>query len=174
VVRCVVNSLLNSTWPLNILGMISRPKTSKIFTINLNDFDLRICLFDLVVDMINMVMNFRDQIFGIKEAFSKIVSWLLARHWDFFWKEVSPSAISSDFVPTIIMNREVRSVDFLWSHPKNIRLVVALLLDLLQELIPGGNFDWWILFEGKLNLDLLFLHESNEFFYIDWIKTLDL
>ena len=83
-VRCVVNSLLNSTWSLNVLGMISRPKTSKVLAIDLNDLNLRISLFDSVVDMIQMVVNSRDQISGIKEAFGKIVSRLLARHWDFF------------------------------------------------------------------------------------------
>jgi len=45
---------------------------------------------------------------------------------------------------------------------------MTFLFDFGNEFISGGQFNWWVLFEGELMFDLFFLHVNamnEEFFY---------
>jgi hypothetical protein len=112
-IRRVVNSLLNSTGSFDILGMISWPEPSKVFSINLDDFNFRICFLDLVENMFKMVMNFGNKILGVKETLSEIITRFLTWYRDLLGKKISPSAIPCNFIPTVIVDRKVRAMNFL-------------------------------------------------------------
>ena len=106
-IRRVVNSFLNSTGSFDILGMISWPEPSKVLSINLDDFNFRICFLHLVENMLKMVMNFSDKIPGVQETLSEIITGLLARNRNLLRKKISPSTIPCNFIPTVIVDRKV-------------------------------------------------------------------
>ena len=103
-IGCVIDSLLNSTRSLNILSMVCWPKPSKVLSVNLDDFNVRIGFLDFVENMVKMVVNLGDKVLGVQEALSEIVPWLFAWNGYLLRQEISPSTIPSNLIPTIIVN----------------------------------------------------------------------
>jgi hypothetical protein len=100
----VVNTLLNSTGSLDILCMIGWPESSQVLSIDLDDFNFRVSILDLVENMIKVVVNLSNKISGVKEALSEIIPRLFARNRDLVRKEIGPSAIPCDLVSAIIVD----------------------------------------------------------------------
>ncbi len=134
----VIDSFLNSFWTLHKIGMFYRPRTTVKLTINLYYLSFRMGLFNLLKDMIKIIVEFSDCIFGIIERFSEVISWIFAWNRYFLGEKISSSSVSGDFLFSEIMNGKVGSVYFFGSNPKNVRFVLSFLLDFIDELISGG------------------------------------
>ena len=80
----VVNSFLDTACSLDELDMVSRPQTSKILSVDLDNLSLWIRLLDFVKNMIQMVVDFGDKIPGIQETLSEILPRFFARYRDLF------------------------------------------------------------------------------------------
>lgn len=158
-IRCVVNTFLDSLWSFNNgIRMFLWPWTSKILSVYLDDGSFWINFLDFVKDVIHMIMNFLHCISCIVESFCKVFPWVFTGNRDLLGEEISSSSISCNFISTIIVYWKVGSVDLLRCNPKDIRRIMTFLLDFLNEPISSGQFNWWILFESKFELDLFFLH----------------
>lgn len=158
VVWSVVNSFLDSFWTLHEVRVLFRPRSSEILSINLDNLCFRICLPHLLKYVLKLIVNLFNSISSIVEGFSEIVSWILAGHWDLFWQKISSSAIPDNFLFAVVMNRKIGAMNFLRGNPEDFGVIVALLLNFLNELVPRWELNWGIFLELKLDLDWLFLH----------------
>lgn len=157
-IRGIIDSFLNSFWTLHKVWMVFRPSTSKIFSINLDNLSFRISLSHFLKNMFKLVVDFFYSISSIVKGLSKVFTWILARNWNLFGQKVCSSSVSGYFLFAVVMYRKIRAMDFLWSYPEYIRLVVTLFLDFLYELISRWKFNGRIFFKFKFNLDWLFFH----------------
>ena len=96
IMRCIVNSFLNSFCSLNFLkaGSIFRPETSKVLSID-SEFDhVWIVFLDRVVNVWKFVVESLYKISGIKEGFFEMFTWILTGHRNLVAQEISPSSIA--------------------------------------------------------------------------------
>lgn len=135
--RSVINTFLDSFWSSYKVWMFLGPCTTKIFTINLNDFCFRKSLFNLLENMIKMIMNFFDCISCIIESLIEIISRILAWNRDLFGEKIRSSSILCNFIFPKVMHREIRPMYFFGSNPKYIRFIMAISSDFINKLIPS-------------------------------------
>jgi hypothetical protein len=113
-------------------------------------------------------VELRDEIARIVEAFVEVLSGVGAGDGDVAGEEVSPAAVA--YKLSVVVDGEVRAVDFLRGGPEDVGCVVAEFADAVDELGPGGVLQGGVLLEDETLLEdidyflLLFLHR-NSFIY---------
>ncbi len=130
----VIDSFLNSfSTFLNLL----RPISTKVLTINLNSFNLRMFLLDFLENMFKMIMCLFHSNFCIVKSFSEIFAWIFTWDRNLLRKKICPSSVSSDLIFSWIMNGEIRSMNFLGCNPDNLWLIIAFISNKIDVFISS-------------------------------------
>lgn len=136
---------LNSLETFLICGMIFRPTSSKVLTINGKFNRFRIKCFQVLKDILELIVKFSHEVAGIIEWLIEICLRIFTRNRDIFTQEVCPSSIAHTL--SIEMDGEVGSMNFLCCNPKDIFSIISFLSDSFYESVSGWEFEGWILFE---------------------------
>ena len=134
-IRRIVNSFLNS---FSTFLNLFRPISTKILTINLNCFNLRMLLLDFLENMIKMIMCLFHNVLCIVKSFSEIFTWVITWDRNLFRKEICPSSISSNFIFSWIMNGEIRSMILLWGNPKYFWLIITFISNEINVFVSSN------------------------------------
>ncbi len=146
---CVADASLHLFWPIfNRIWMVGRPVPSKILSVDRKFQSFWVKFLYFFEHIIQFIMKLRDKILGIVERLVKELTRILAWHRDILRQKISSSPITRTL--SIVMNWKIRSMYFLGSNPKDIRPIVAERSNLADELVSGGQLEWWVLIEDKV------------------------
>lgn len=153
--RSIIYSLLNVFWTsFYIIRVLLRPVSPKVLSKQWESNQFGVILLQPIPYLTQSIVKLFNQISRIIKCLVEIFARVLARNRYVLSYEIRPPTILYNLIKH--MSWKIWSMDLFWSNPNDVLMVVTLVDNMLNKLIPVVILDWRVSFEF-LHLDLLWL-----------------